>query len=204
MIVRWREFAAVLPRLEVVRFYDLASSEPTKRNRDPDWTAGVTLAVDRRAARWLICHASRIRATPAKVVTFMRDRYDVDADLFGRPIPLRIEKEGGSGGAFAEEFFFREFVGADIALRRPRGSKAERFKPFSIAAQNGRVDILTGWDTDEYFDELELFPDGEHDDYADATSGAYRELTMSAANVAPDEVQPDDDVGEAIDLDLDV
>jgi predicted phage terminase large subunit-like protein len=53
-------------------------------------------------------------------------------------------------------------------------------RPFSSQAQAGNVVIVKGpWNTD-YFNSMEGFPEGDHDDDADATSGAYNHLAGDA------------------------
>ncbi len=56
------------------------------------------------------------------------------------------------------------------------GDKVTRFGGFSAQAEAGNVLVLRGpWNTD-WFNELEGFPEGLHDDDADSTSRAFNEL----------------------------
>jgi phage terminase large subunit-like protein len=56
-------------------------------------------------------------------------------------------------------------------------NKKNRAGPFSSMAEAGNVFVVpTGWDIMGYLDELETFPDADHDDMVDASSGAFNML----------------------------
>jgi predicted phage terminase large subunit-like protein len=164
--------------LAVVRFWDLAATEPTKKNPDPDWTAGCLLGLHPRVGEWFVLDVKRTRVTPAKVKRFLFRAHLLDDEWLARHVPIRVEKEGGSSGKFAEDDMRRTlFQGMDFQTRTPKGRKEERAVPFSVAAENRLVHLVdSGWDIDAYLDELEAFPDGLHDDMVDASSGAMKEL----------------------------
>ncbi len=49
---------------------------------------------------------------------------------------------------------------------------------------NGNVDVLSSDWNDEYFKQLEFFPDGKHDDMVDASSDAFNELAAPKFNLS--------------------
>jgi predicted phage terminase large subunit-like protein len=179
--------------LSVVRFWDLAATEPSKKNPDPDWTAGCLLGFASGLGEWFVLDVRRTRETPAKVKRFLFRTHLFDDEWLRRHVPIRVEKEGGSSGKFAEDDMRRTlFAGMDFQTRTPVGSKIERAIPFSVAAENRFVHLVhTGnWDIEAYLDELEGFPDGAHDDQVDASSGAMKELRPYAdlGDVEPEAV----------------
>ncbi len=67
--------------------------------------------------------------------------------------------------------------GYDFLGIRTTGPKEDRFNPFSSACQNGLVKVKKAPWNNAYFGELEaLWDPTQHDDQADATSGAFSEL----------------------------
>ena len=92
-----------------------------------------------------------------------------------------MEEEGGSSGKIAADYYAREILqGFMFRSERPTGSKEVRAGPFSTAAENGNVFLVRGDWINEFLDEAEAFPEGEHDDQVDACSGAINILNSSA------------------------
>jgi predicted phage terminase large subunit-like protein len=56
------------------------------------------------------------------------------------------------------------------------GSKFQRATPFSSQAEAGNVKVVKGHWNEEFFNELELFPDGKFFDQIDSCSGAFNVL----------------------------
>ncbi|HBV11763.1 MAG TPA: terminase, partial [Brevundimonas sp.] len=59
------------------------------------------------------------------------------------------------------------------------GDKETRFGPFSAQCEAGNVDVLRGPWNEEWFMELEAFPDAAHDDDADSTARAFNTLSLA-------------------------
>ena len=71
-------------------------------------------------------------------------------------------------------YMWREKVGA--RGDRVTGPKVGRAKPISAAFEQGKILLQHGvWNRD-FMNELTSFPDGQHDDIVDATSGAFKKL----------------------------
>lgn len=60
-----------------------------------------------------------------------------------------------------------------------RYNKVTRAEPFSAQWQVGNVLILAEAWNNEYFAELEGFPEGKHDDMVDASANGFTELQSS-------------------------
>ena len=63
------------------------------------------------------------------------------------------------------------------------GSKEARAEPVAAQWQAGNVQIVAGEWNDMYFNQLEMFPEGEHDDMVDASSDAFTELMNHGYNI---------------------
>lgn len=167
---QWFRTVPELPaaaRRRMVRYWDLAATE-VKQGRDPDWTAGALVAV--LDGVWYIADIRRAQLTPRGVEQLVTQTAAVD----GRRIPLWIEQEpGASGKATIDTYRRRVLPGYEVRGNLPSGSKTERARPVSSAAEAGNVVLVEGSWMRAFLDEAELFPTpGVHDDQVDALSGA--------------------------------
>lgn len=84
-----------------------------------------------------------------------------------------MEQEPGSGGVNTIDHYRREVLsGYDFRADKVTGSKMERARPLSAAAEAGNVQLVHGAWNEGFLDELCAFPEGGHDDQVDATAGA--------------------------------
>ena len=156
-----------------VRYWDFAATEQ-KEGVDPDWTAGVLMAVE--DGEYQVQDVQRFRVGPAEV----EKRIGSQADIDGPNVPVRIEQEPGSAGVIAMDHYARQVLqGRDFRGVRSTGSKAERARPLAAAISNGLVSLRSdaSWVRD-LTNELRSFPVGTHDDQVDAMSGAMTALTQ--------------------------
>lgn len=157
------------------RFWDMAASEP-KAGSDPDWTVGALVGLHQGQA-WII-DIVRLQGTPLAVRRAVEQTRDRDKD-FGR-VAIRMEQEPGSSGKTVIDTYRREvFVGQLFDGLRSTGPKVARAEPLSIAVSAGNVHVLRRPWTEAFLDEIELFPDGKHDDQVDAAAGGFNELAKS-------------------------
>lgn len=75
-------------------------------------------------------------------------------------------------------------VGFTFRANKATGSKELRANPVSSAAEAGNINLVNGAWINDFLDELESFPLGEHDDQVDATSGAFSKLRQPEPWVA--------------------
>ncbi len=81
--------------------------------------------------------------------------------------------------------FTRMLAGYMVDTVKISRDKITRAKPVSAQCEAGNVKVLRAPWNDEFFAELENFPEGAHDDIVDVLSGAYNELAggLSLADV---------------------
>jgi predicted phage terminase large subunit-like protein len=168
----WFNYLEQAPRiLKRVRFWDFASTEKQNKGKDPDWTAGVKLALleDRRV---LVEHVHRLQGTPADVDRAMASMAAWD----GSSCAIRWQRDPGQAGVYQDAEIRAKLRGYDAMGLIIQVSKYERAKPASRAAEFREVYLIRGDWNDAFLNELSQFPDGDHDDQVDGLSGAYNEL----------------------------
>ena len=156
-----------------VRFWDLAATEPSSTNPDPDWTVGTLMMFDQGIA--YILDVKRARVKGEKVEQLIAQTAYED----GHAVPIRMEQEPGSSGkALVDQYARYVLPGYDFVGMRSTGDKVTRARPFAAALANGNVRAVRGaWLTD-WLDELSTFPEAcNHDDQVDSAAGAFTHLT---------------------------
>lgn len=174
-----------------VRFWDLASTDPAKRKgkgrdkREPDWTVGLKLA-HYQGLYW-IEDIVRVQKSPLEVENIMRQTAIAD----GYSVAIRMEEEPGSSGKIVTDHYAREvFNGYDFQGVSSTGSKVERARAASSAAEGGRIMILQNCrNILPFLDEADLFPYGMHDDTIDGLSGAFNYFRKPALQRVPSGVK---------------
>lgn len=168
-----------------VRYWDMASSDPTKTSnrklKDPDYTASVKLSYAQGI--YYIENIVRFRKKPRETEEIIQRTADSD----GYTVAIRMEQEPGSSGEITTDHYARNILnGYNFMGIRSTGSKIERAAPASAAAQSGRVFIArTCLNITPFFDEAELFPNGAHDDMVDAFSGAFNYFRKNISGKMP-------------------
>jgi predicted phage terminase large subunit-like protein len=157
-----------------VRYWDLAGTEPSSANRDPDYTVGLRLELEPSSGSFYISDIVRERKAPGAVEQLVA----ATAARDGRAVAIGIEQEPGAAGVALVERYRRQLLrGYAVHTERVTGSKEVRAAPVAAAAENGLVKLVRGRHSEEFLDELTAFPHGAHDDCLDALSGAHNELT---------------------------
>jgi predicted phage terminase large subunit-like protein len=158
---------------EWVRFWDLAATEPSQANPDPDWTAGLKLGRTPQGS-WVIGDVRRFRKRPEGVESEIKQAAQID----GVGVPVWIEQEPGSSGKNTITHYQRSVLPQfQVRGERSTGSKIERAGPVSSKAEAHLVEIVRGEWNLAFLDEVEAFPQGGHDDQVDALSGAFSKLS---------------------------
>ena len=165
-----------IPRISAsaraVRFWDLAATEPSHTNPNPDWTVGTLMLFDAGIAYILDVRRARVRGE--KVEAFISQTAYED----GGTVAIRMEQEPGSSGKGLVDQYARYVLpGFDFLGIRSTGDKVTRARPFAAAVANGNVRCVRGpWLTD-WLDELSTFPEAcDHDDQVDSAVGAFTHL----------------------------
>lgn len=151
-----------------VRWWDMAATEESEKNPDPDWTVGLRLV--ERLGRIYVEDVVRFRRTPGETEKVVVQTAEAD----GRDTWIFMEEEGGSSGKAVSERYHRLLRGFVFEAIPSSGSKIARAKPVSAAAERRELSVIPGpWNRD-FFREIEAFPsNAAHDDQVDALSGAY-------------------------------
>lgn len=173
VIIDGNEIPQLTPTARAIRFWDLAATEPSHSNPDPDWTVGTLMMFDQGIS--YILDVKRIRARGEKVEQLIAQTAYED----GVTVPIRMEMEPGSSGKMLVDQYARYILpGYDFVGMRATGDKVTRARPFAAAVANGNVRAIRGpWLTD-WLDELSSFPEAcNHDDQVDSATGAFTNLT---------------------------
>lgn len=160
------------PMVKVVRCWDLAGTEPSPQNPDPDWTVGMEAGLTETGEIWIL-DIVRERFSPAKVERLIKTTTQQD----GTDVYVRIPQDVGSAGKVVAHNYVKMLNGYKVKAEGVSGSKEMRATPASAQAEVGNIKILRGKNIDAFFAEVEAFPYGAHDDMVDALSDCVEELT---------------------------
>lgn len=186
-----RQWFQIVPNHEIpaaashVRFWDLAGTDPAKRKgknkREPDWSVGFKLA-NYQGMYW-IEDIVRVQKKPHELEEIIK----ATAELDGYSCAIRMEQEPGSSGIITIDHYSRNVLsGYNFVGVSSTGSKVERARSASAAAQAGRVFISDRCrNLMAFMDEADLFPYGAHDDTIDGFSGAFNYFRTPTLMQAP-------------------
>jgi predicted phage terminase large subunit-like protein len=160
------------PNARIVRFWDLAATEPSHSNPDPDWTVGTLMMFSDGIAYILDIKRGRLKGEKVEQLIAQTAYED------GTSIPIRMEQEPGSSGkALVDQYARYVLPGYDFMGVRATGDKVTRARPFAAAVANGNVRIIRGPWLTSWMDELSSFPEAcDHDDQVDSAVGAFTHL----------------------------
>lgn len=172
--------------IRIVRCWDTASTEAKgtngkRKSIDPDYTASVKIGY--HSGIYYILDVTRDRMKPMEVENLIRHNAEYD----GRKCDVRMEQEPGSSGEMVIDYYKRNVLPEyNFDGIRLTGSKADRASMFSSACQAGKVCILRRCrNKSAFFDELESFPYGSHDDMVDAASDAFNHFAKNGVRRVP-------------------
>lgn len=159
------------------RSWDLAATEPTPLNPDPDATAGVLMGLlDDGRVIVLDVKRKQIKANDAR--NLLRNMAAIDQGKY-KFVQITIPQDPGQAGKAQAQSLVSMLAGYSVEIVSPTGSKEVRATPFASQVQAGNVLILKGEWNDMYLSELESFPESKHDDMVDASSDAFNKLMNS-------------------------
>jgi predicted phage terminase large subunit-like protein len=151
--------------VKLCRRWDLAFSEA----RGADFMAGAKMGLDRFGNRWII-HIKRVKGRWPQGVPVIKTLAEED----GQSCSVLIEANGTQLG-YAQQM--KEDIPNRIVLEdHPEGSKEMRAMVWATRLQDGIIFCVRGEWNQEFFDEMDFFPAGEHDDMVDAVSGGWKFL----------------------------
>lgn len=181
----WWQLLEVVPVAgPMLRYWDLAGTQPKGHGHDPDYTAGALLCrmPDNRTA---VVDVARFRESVAQ-----RDAHleaVARADLAAYPGRVRwwIETEAGIAGEDRTAQLVRRLqtLGLAVSTEHPTGNKVYRAEPLASAVEARNVVLCPGEWRDPFRAEAADFPNGSHDDQIDAADGAFAKLSTPLAAV---------------------
>ena len=167
-----------------VRYWDMAATKPHDDNPDPDYLAGVLLGELSTSgeADYVVLDVERHRESPGKVKSVVKSTAEADAEAYGRDLCIRMEQEPGSAGKSQIHHYEGLLSEFDFEGDKVTGDKVTRAEAPSAAAEpteerpEREIALAEGDWTQAFVQELEQFPEGDHDDQVDAFAGAYNVL----------------------------
>ena len=171
-IIDHHEVPQVTSSARAIRFWDMAATEPSHSNPNPDWTVGTLMLFDQGIA--YVLDVKRARVKNEKVEQLVAQTAAED----GHTVGIRMEQEPGSSGkALIDQYARYVLPGYDFYGIRSTGDKFTRARPFAAAAANGNVRIVRSPWVTEWLDEMSSFPEAcDHDDQVDSAVGAFTYL----------------------------
>jgi len=168
----WFEIVESAPAdCEWVRYWDFAATEASKKNKDPDWTAGVLIGRDPNGI-FFIKDIIHLRGSPMDV----EKRVSWAAAQDGNGVTQWIEQEPGSSGKIVKDHYMRNVLaGRVVKFDRADKNKILRAGPFIAAIEAGYVKLVRGKWISAFLEEAESWPNGNHVDQVDAAVG-YRQF----------------------------
>lgn len=166
--------------VSAVRSWDLAATEESATNPDPDYTCGVLVEMD-KAGMFTVRDIVRGRWDSSDVENIMQQTAALDRDRYGGLVKIRIEQEPGASGKTVVEHYKRHVLrGYAVTGVRATGDKFVRARPAAAAVGNGLVQIVEGCaNALAFLEETAGFGAGApHDDSVDAFASAHEELSF--------------------------
>lgn len=159
----------------LVRYWDTASTAPSPSQR-ADWTVGLLMG-RLPNKRFVLLDLVRFQGTANDVQAMIRVVSRTDRVQYDDRVEICIEQEpGGAGKGMIDQYVTKVLPEYYVRGIRSTGSKVVRAAPLSAQAQAHNVSVVAGPYLSDFFNELEAFPFGAHDDQVDAASGAFNEL----------------------------
>lgn len=197
------------------RYWDMASTKEAG-----DYTSGALCFWIKETDRFFIMNIKRGQWSPGKAEAMFVRYTKLDYNNYA-PYTVGMEREPGSSGVYSIRHFQKLLREGDdsisVTLKEfpATQSKMLNAQPFTAASESGKVYILDdaeedphyrsedggkGW-VGDFFDEIEDFPEGAHDDMIDSVTGAYKLLTgkkgISATIGRNNSTNPADSAGKS-------
>ena len=164
--------------ISVCRSWDLAATEITAENKNPDRTAGVLMG-RLKSGEFIVLDVIRRAANAADVRRMIVQTAKADRADYGLHT-ITLPQDPGQAGKDQAATYVKALAGHKVRTAPVTGSKIVRAVPFSAQWQGGNVLLLAGDWNKEYLQELECFPDALHDDMVDASSDAFKQVANAA------------------------
>lgn len=182
----WQELAAEPVCATMVRYWDLAGTEPKRKGHDPDYTASSLFGrmSDQRA---VVLDVTEFRESIGQRDTKIEEIARADKAKYGTLVHWWFEQETGIGGEDRMTKLVRRIqaVGLTVHTEPATGSKILRAEPLASAAEAGNVCLapdhpMRPWHNRFRTHMSDFSLTCAHDDIADSASGAYNKIELPA------------------------
>lgn len=175
----WKDLGDVPAIGPMVRYWDLAGTEPKGKKHDPDFSVGA-----------LLCRMHDLRTAIVDIERFRKGIAERDARLlevaaddlrrYRSRVRWWIETEAGIAGEERTADLVRKLqnLGLVVNTEHPTGNKIFRAEPLASKAGAGNVVLCPGEWREPFKLEAADFPNGKHDDQVDAVAGADSKLDV--------------------------
>lgn len=163
------------------RAWDMAATEEDE-NGDADYTAGVLMGL-RKTGSLVILNVINQRLKAGDVEKLVMFTAAMDRAKYGFQYVVRIPQDPGQAGKWLAARYVSMLTGYNVKTVPVSGSKELRATPMAAQWQRGNIEILVADWNEEYFSQLESFPESKHDDMVDAGSDAFNELTTNTFDI---------------------
>lgn len=155
--------------LRWIRVWDLAATVTG------DYSSGLKAALHNGV--FYISDIRRFKGSSQQV----EQQVAATASQDGKNVAVHIEQEPGSAGVnLIDQYRRNALLGYAVYAEKPTGEKSVRASPFASACEAGNVRLVRGEWINCFLDELEVFPEGAHDDQVDTAAYAFNVLTNVA------------------------
>ncbi len=161
--------------VSIVRAWDLAATD-VDEDDDAAYTSGVLMA-KRANGRFLVVDVINQQLKAGDVRKIVRTTAAMDNAKYGY-VRQRLPQDPGQAGKEQAQSYIAMLAGYDVVTKAESGSKQTRAEPMAAQWQLGIFDVMAGAWNEEYFNQLESFPESKFKDMVDASSSAFNELTL--------------------------
>ncbi len=160
--------------VKVIRHWDLAFSDA----QGADYVDGCKMGITGDGKRFIL-HHKRVHGRWTKSKPIIREIAMED----GHAVEVSIEANGTQLGYYQEIAADPKMANRAVLKYEPEGNKemrasmwGSRLDDNDLESKEGVIYCVRGEWNAEFFDEMDYFPNGEHDDMVDAVSGAWAQL----------------------------
>lgn len=163
------DYAPNMADLEFARIWDFGGG----KRKEGDPTVGTLIAVNKHTHQCWILDIWRKRATPESVEIAVAEKAFTD----GPDTKIIMEREPGASGIQLIAHYANNILPDYTVIESPSTtSKPTRAQPMVAAAEAGKVKVLKRSWTEDFLNEFDDFPDGDHDDQVDTVAIGYNTL----------------------------
>ncbi len=162
----------------ICRGWDLAATDEDE-NKEAAYTAGVLIA-KRACGRFLVLDVVNKQLKAGDVRKLVLTTAKADNAKYRKycTVRQRLPQDPGQAGKEQAGSYINMMAGYNVVTRPESGSKESRAEPMAAQWQQGFFDVMGGEWNEEYFNQLESFPESKFKDMVDAGSSAFGEITI--------------------------